>query len=424
MTLRAGITMLGLVSLLASPSLAAVRRVPLDFPTITAALASTAPGDTVLVSAGTYSSSTNGETFPLQLAFDGIRLLGAGMDATVLDAQGTGSVIRHAAAVGGRISGFRITGGSGSQGGGVDIVNGNVEVDHNRIERNGASIGGAGLSARNASAPWIHHNLILDNFATSSADVHGVRLNQRVAGVFEHNLVAHTDGNGLLTVDSVATIVRHNIFYQNGIPVPLRGRGICWLSNAHASISHNLFFQNQVAALLWLEAGMDLTGTAANGVAPADGVYGNLDLDPLFVNPGAGDYHLQSGSPAIDAGDPTLPHDPDGTIADIGPFAYPQVVAAPPARRATITLLAAPNPVSTGTDVHFGLPALAHVQVEVLDSSGRLLRRLDGGSREAGTHVLRWDGSDGAGRTLSPGVYYVRVRAGELMRTLRVSLIR
>jgi hypothetical protein len=29
---------------------------------------------------------------------------------------------------------------------------------------------------------------------------------------------------------------------------------------------------------------------------------GNIDADPLFVNPDNGDYHLQSGSPAIDAG--------------------------------------------------------------------------------------------------------------------------
>jgi len=43
---------------------------------------------------------------------------------------------------------------------------------------------------------------------------------------------------------------------------------------------------------------------------------GDISSDPLFV--GTGDYHLQSGSPCIDAGEPQSPPDPDGSVADIG----------------------------------------------------------------------------------------------------------
>ena len=45
---------------------------------------------------------------------------------------------------------------------------------------------------------------------------------------------------------------------------------------------------------------------------------GNSNADPLFVDPDNRDYRLQSGSPAIDAGDPNSPKDPDGSRADIG----------------------------------------------------------------------------------------------------------
>ena len=50
----------------------------------------------------------------------------------------------------------------------------------------------------------------------------------------------------------------------------------------------------------------------------------NIFLDPLFVDPVNGDFHLQWGSPCIDAGDPATPLDPDGTVSDIGAFYYQQ----------------------------------------------------------------------------------------------------
>jgi hypothetical protein len=42
----------------------------------------------------------------------------------------------------------------------------------------------------------------------------------------------------------------------------------------------------------------------------------------MFANPGGGDFSLQSGSPAIDAGDPGLPDDPDSTRTDQGCYLH------------------------------------------------------------------------------------------------------
>ncbi|MFH1715840.1 MAG: lamin tail domain-containing protein, partial [Planctomycetota bacterium] len=45
---------------------------------------------------------------------------------------------------------------------------------------------------------------------------------------------------------------------------------------------------------------------------------GNLDADPMFVDPANHDYRLQATSPCIDAGDPAAEPDPDLTITDQG----------------------------------------------------------------------------------------------------------
>jgi hypothetical protein len=68
-----------------------------------------------------------------------------------------------------------------------------------------------------------------------------------------------------------------------------------------------------------------------NDVLPPDfalGGFGNINADPKFVDAVGGDYHLQLGSPALDAADPTATndHDLDGVArpqngrADMGAF--------------------------------------------------------------------------------------------------------
>ncbi len=52
---------------------------------------------------------------------------------------------------------------------------------------------------------------------------------------------------------------------------------------------------------------------------------GNIDEDPLFVDPDEGDYHLTTDSPCIDTGDPESHEDPDGTRADMGAYYFHQI---------------------------------------------------------------------------------------------------
>ncbi len=428
------------LALLAPPAArAAVLEVPSQFPTIGAALSAASPFDVVRVAAGVYSLST-GETFPLEIATDGVQLLGDGMGLTILDAEGTAAVVRHDAAIGGRIAGFTITGGLATDGGGVHVTSGDVVIDGNLFTENGASGRGAGLllekAALPAIAPHVHHNVFWANFDSDAADEddpHGVFLTLQVNGVVEHNLIARSDGNGLLANLGATPTIRHNIFLENGITTPVpRGRGICWLAGTPPRISHNLFFANVVAALLWPAGGGNMSGGFANQVSATDLIFGNLDGNPLLADADGGDYRLMAASPAIDAGDPTLAFDPDGTVADLGPFFFDQGnVGAPHGAggEGSWAVSAAPNPFRAATTILFTLApgesaVDAPVEVAIVDVRGRRVRRLAADARQGGTQQIRWDGRDESGASVAPGIYFARVAAAGLLRAAPIVRIR
>lgn len=61
----------------------------------------------------------------------------------------------------------------------------------------------------------------------------------------------------------------------------------------------------------------------------------NINLDPKFWDPEAGDHHLAPGSPCIDVGDPSLPPDADGSRADMGALPYEPSYAPEPSTYCT-----------------------------------------------------------------------------------------
>ena len=72
---------------------------------------------------------------------------------------------------------------------------------------------------------------------------------------------------------------------------------------------------------------------------------------------------------------------------------------------------AAPNPARDGTLFLFGLPRATRVGFTVFDERGRRVRDLSPGSMQAGEHVVRWDGRDGAGHQVPSGPYFYRIEA-------------
>ena len=85
------------------------------------------------------------------------------------------------------------------------------------------------------------------------------------------------------------------------------------------------------------------------------------------------------------------------------------VLAVAPKTFVTAFAPAMPNPFAHTTQFQFSLASAGRAELEVFSVSGRRVRTLSSGVREAGEYRLQWNGSDDSGRLLAAGVYYARL---------------
>ncbi len=98
---------------------------------------------------------------------------------------------------------------------------------------------------------------------------------------------------------------------------------------------------------------------------------------------------------------------------------------APGGPPSALSLSAGPNPARGPVRVALALPSDARtVRVTVHDVAGREVALLARGPLSAGRHEWSWNGRDVAGARAAPGLYLVRVVAGEQVRSSRVVLSR
>ncbi len=68
-----------------------------------------------------------------------------------------------------------------------------------------------------------------------------------------------------------------------------------------------------------------------------------------------------------------------------------------------------PNPARGAVHLDFYLPQEELVSLGIYNASGQFLREVSAGRLPRGIHSALWDGRDGSGRAVAPGVYFVRL---------------
>jgi hypothetical protein len=196
------------------------------------------------------------------------------------------------------LNGFVITGGNSSEGGGMSNTQSSPALANCTFKGNFAEFAGGGM--RNSySSP----TLMNVTFSGNSAGYYGGGIFNYNSSptltncIFSGNSVSNYGGGGMANDAFSSPIITNSTFSGNSA-----GYG----GAVHNNISSPVYTN----CILWGDTPNEITSDYefGNPIVTYSDVQGghvgegNLDLDPLLIDPANGDFHLGAGSPVIDMG--------------------------------------------------------------------------------------------------------------------------
>ena len=234
---------------------------------------------------------------------------------------------------------------AGGSGGAITVGNGTVSIRQNQFIGNSAIFSGAAFYMRTGAnvnveivenifrantVGFENEEIYIGSFLSQSSlsplisrniITSGIKCENSRPRIFNNTLVG-AGSKTAIRIQNASPAISNNLItgWSNGI---LEANA----TSDPDTVAYNLFFNNtclyydeNIRCLNTLTALEALTTEAAH----------NLAGDPKFVDAAKNDYRLLPGSPAIDAGDPNSPKDPDNTRTDIGALYFsPTPPAAP-----------------------------------------------------------------------------------------------
>jgi hypothetical protein len=399
--------------------------------------------NTIHLMEGTYSTSSNGEIFPVDI-HNYINLKGKSANTVILDAEGLDRVIRIFKNNHVSISGITITGGNGlSYAGGIHCMESSPVLSDiillNNISRSGYNpFGGDG----GGLYCWASHLIFINSLILGNA----------TPGWGDHA------GKGGAVYCWNSNLLLMNVTLSENQSE--KGAGIYLSDSSTVNICNTImwndtpneiyFDDESVSNILTIirsdiQGGID--GIVTNGNGVVEWSESNINEDPLFTLSLWDPYALSAYSPCIDAGTPDttglhLPPwdildnqriwdgDGDGlSIVDMGAYEYGSLAVGIESHKpqaSSYELQVFPNPTSGISDIRYQFsvgsrqPAVSsHVEMAIYNIAGEKIRTLLIEEQAPGEHTFRFDASD-----FTAGIYFVRLQAGDAVVTQKVVVIR
>jgi uncharacterized repeat protein (TIGR01451 family) len=168
-------------------------------------------------------------------------------------------------------------------------------VIHCTFSGNTATVNGGGMNNDELSLPTVTNCTFSGNTANRGGGMYnnGIGSPTVTNCIFSGN-TAEIGGGMCNNNGSSATVT--NCTFSGNTANPGAGGGMF----------NNVAFPTLANCILWGDSSPEIFGGDSVNYCDIQGGYagtGNIDSNPLLVNSGTGDFHLQSGSPCIDSGD-------------------------------------------------------------------------------------------------------------------------
>ncbi|MCK5684442.1 choice-of-anchor D domain-containing protein, partial [bacterium] len=271
------------------------------FASIQHAIDQTLDGDTVLVYQGTYIENINFNGKNIVLGSQFLTTQDTSyISSTIIDGNQNGSVVTFESNEDSTtlMTGFTLTNGLNSNGGGICIINSSPHLDHLFIQYNqNPDAYGGGIYSNNSNvilencivtsntvtgigggaaffggSPSIRNNIFISNYASDSG---GALYFRECTGFLANNTLINNEvennGAGIYTYSSPTPVVYNSIIWAN--------TGLNQIENLNGNISIDY-------------------SVVQNGYL---GLY-NIDSDPQFIDPNNGNFRLSDTSPCIGTG--------------------------------------------------------------------------------------------------------------------------